>query len=344
MSLDKRFLVSVADAIVRDPDTKDIIMISKANISTGFEITLDSNEIAGGFNNQLQFVHYYNRRIALSIESSEWRKDFLASQVGVDIATRNDDVFKNECIMITSGAGTVTEDPTGNVTLINESGALLSITPSGRDLSGVSVADGEYTVIYMRNTQVEAIDIDAGTTPSILDVTLTIPEFNQSGRVGTLEIEIPRLSLNGNFTLNFTADGVSSSMLSGQTLAISDNECETGQVYAVVRFIPENAATLSLQGIVGLVNQANFVEAPAGSETTYQINTIGIRGAGYGNRPIPTSELTYAIESGGDADITVSNAGVITVAASGTANDAATVQITHSTQTSLKAEVNVDVV
>ena len=118
-------------------------------------------------------------------------------------------------------------------------------------------------------------------------------------------------------------------------LSVSGTTCTDGDIYAYVSWIP--SATTSTPVAFVAATPATF-EPAAGSEQTQQITVTAVRGGVVQNAVVSTG-LTFAVRSGGDADITVSGTGLITVAASSTSGDEAIIDITYNDGTSDHTDV-----
>lgn len=330
---EKNFVVSVADLLAFDPDTSDFLFSSKANLNTSLEVSMSSTDVRGGFGNKLQYRYYHTRELSATIEATTFEKNFLASNTGSRIATQLEDVYKvDEIVTISSNKGTLKKDvSTANKTVFvtKKDGTKLKSTATGKEFPLVAPDDTKVKVTYQYNTTAEVITIDSGTAPLVLKLILRVPQFDQSGENGMLEIEIPNFQVSGSYSLNLTADGVSTSSMSGTALSKLvddfDNEIE---VYAIIRLIPLNTSDIIYQQIVSSIDGSNLVEASAGSASTYTIKTIGVIGGLFGNRDIPASELSFTAT--GDGDITVASTGVVSVASSATSGDTSTIKVVHS--------------
>lgn len=345
MPLDNNFIVSVADVFAFDPNTNDLLFVTKTNTTTSIDIEMSNTDVRGGFGNQKLLEYFHTRNMSVDLNAATWEKQWLATTVGTTIATQSENVIKEECHTLSSGNGTLDDDPVGDIYVKKPDGNTVRITPTGRDFTVSGLTNEKVSVTYFRSATAERININADTTPQVLRLILKVPQFNSAGVNGSIEIEIPRYQVNGAFTIELTADGVQSSNLSGMALAFDvDGGTDTCDIsaYAIVRIIPETATDITYSSIVGLVGDSNSVDIPEAGGTA-QINVIGIRGGLFANVPI-SSSLTYAMEGTSDPDITVNSSGLITVAGSATSGDAGTVIITYTGQSpNLTAQVNVDV-
>lgn len=339
------FIVSVADVYAYDPNTDELLFITKTNTTTSIAIEMGNTEVNGGFGNATLLQFYHSRKLNVDLMASTWEKQWLATSVGTTIATKSDKALKTECITLVGGAGTVSETPIGDIAVTKPDGSIIMVTPTGSDFVVAGLTTEKVTVTYFRSKLQEQVVIDSKATPSVLKLVLKVPQFDQAGINGSIEIEIPRYQTNGSFNIELSADGVQSSNLSGTALAFDidggDNTCDTS-AYAVVRIIPETATSITYAGIVGQVGDTNDVELAIDSSA--QIDVLGIRGRVFANVPI-TENLTFAMDATSDADITVDANGLITVAGTATATDVGIVDITYTGQTpNLTAKVFVEVI
>ena len=98
------FLVSVANALVVDPITRQGIAYGKANISSAFELSMANTDVRGGINNALLYRFMHDRDLAINIEQAIFAKTFLGLNVGSTVLNSTVNVVNTECIQLTAGA------------------------------------------------------------------------------------------------------------------------------------------------------------------------------------------------------------------------------------------------
>lgn len=333
--MSNRFIVSVANAIARDPSTKQGIFYGKTNLTSAFTLAMSESEVRGGINNSLLFTYKHTRSLSISIEQAIASKSFLALNTGAElqgsVATR---ILATECVTF-SGTGTATlaNTPTDNdrtkITVFLGDGRIaIPELLSGSTITYADGANQKLTVIYEYTGTVDMISIETTKPPRIIDLTL-IAEVRDSQR-GLIEyqhINIPSFQIDGNYELSFAADGVSKESLTGKALSVEGETCSDGDIYAYVKWVPVSGATDS-PSIVDIVTTPS---APILSSTgTVQLVTKATYGGIYAPQRI-LSGLTYTVTPTGK--FTVSAGGLVT-AGTVTSSDTATIEITYTKDTS----------
>jgi len=321
------FVVSVANALLLNPSTNAAILYGKANLNSTFTLSMASTPVRGGINNALIYQYMHDRDLAISIESATCGKDVLALNVGSSILNGSVNVWKSECVQLTANSGLVTETPVGNVNVQKADGTWVVVTPSTKT---ITVSGGGSTAVWAHYLYADVVDrITIGTTvpPSIVKLILTAEVRTKStGLIEYLQIEVPYFQVDGNYELGLTADGVSTEKITGNALSVDGTNCTDGDHYAYVSWIPVTATSVAYSDIY---ITPNVFEPAAATLLTQQLTVMGVKGGVYANTNI-TSLCTFAKESGGDADISVSVGGLITSAATSTAADTAVITATYT--------------
>jgi hypothetical protein len=320
---DNTFLVSVAKAIGLNPNTQEAIFYGKANLSSAFNLTMQSTDVRGGVNNPLLYKYYHDRDLEINIEQAVFEKTFLALNVGSAILNETVNVLKTECVTLSGGNGTLDETPVGNVSVIKADGTIISVTPVGDAITVAGGGNTKVTAIYRYSDTVDRVTVNTTTPPSTITLILIAEVRDNKGNVvEELQIEVPSFQISGNYNLALSADGVSQEALSGMALAVDGTSCADGEIYAYVSWIPVSSTTVSVAAIA--ITPDKFEPAVGNLPATQQLTVTGIRGGVYGNVNV-TSDCTFTKLSG-DADITVSAGGLITVAGTATAADSAIIE------------------
>lgn len=320
------FLVSVANVLALNPTTNAALFYGKANLNSSFTLSMQETPVRGGTNNSLLYTYVHDRDLEVSIESATFGKDILAINVGSSITNGSVNVWKSECIQLSTNVGTLTETPVGNVEVQKSDGTWATITPSGTSITVSGGGDTKVWAHYQYAETVDRITIGTTTPPNTVKLIFTA-EVRTQGRGLTeyLQIEVPNVQINGNYTLSLGADGVSTETITGKALSVDGTTCSDGDYYGYVSWIPVSS-TVSYSEI--FATPAVFEPAVGDLPATQQLTVMGVRGGTYANTNI-TSSCTYAMASGSDSDITVgASTGLISVAGTGSASDAGTVEIT----------------
>ena len=132
----------------------------------------------------------------------------------------------------------------------------------------------------------------------------------------TLQYNIPKFQVSGNYELSLSADGVSSESLSGKALNVKAENCNTGDMYATIKWVPVSA---SAQQVTGIIIANGDIKAAAETAATYQLNVLGIKGS-IDNRMLLVDGVTFEIDPT-LTGVTLSN-GTITIEDTATAGEA----------------------
>jgi hypothetical protein len=308
------FLISVCDAIVRDREADQIMIYAKTEMESTMSQEVASQEIAGGFENKLLFDHNHTKRLNFTLNDARFDEGYLAINSGVLIENVAKDVYKRDIITLdASGNGVASSTPVGKV-FIKGSTGIVSVTPSGSNFTYLQFASQKVEVVYKYNTNVDSIDFNASKFSKTYELTLIGKRFNKTGQSAEIQIIIPNWKPTGSFSLNFTAEGNTTSPIEGKALAddITDS-------YGSLNIVPVNQ-TITYSAIASIPTNA----ALSSSNSTVQITTYGIRGGSYANVLFDASACTYV--SSTTATATVNSSGLVTRAASGTT----TITITHT--------------
>lgn len=310
------FLVSVADVILRNATTGAAIAYGKANISSAFTLSMQSADVRAGINNPLIYSYYHTRELSVNVEQATFDETILSLNAGTSILVGNVNVLQTDCLTLSSsGSGTITLTPVGDVSVILPSGAIEVVTPAVKTITVSGGASALVTAIYVTSKSANLVTIESTTPPSIVDLTL-IAEIRASNLTTVkkyLQINIPRFQVAGNYTLNLAANGVSNQALEGKALVSTANDCTTGDYYAKVSYIPVTGST-EYSSIAAIPSTIAWAKSTAQSS---QISVLGIRGGVYANTNI-TSDCTYVRSGSSGSGITVGSAGLITTSASST--------------------------
>lgn len=311
----KTFLVSTADFALFY--NEQLACTGTTNLNTSIEVSMEEQNVNAGKGNKLIYSFKYGRELNVTLEAADWKLEYLAANVGNDISTGLADMYNiAECVTITEGVGVLPATPIGDVAVELNDGSIVTVTPTGTniDLTAKGVTSGTVNVTYKYNDTAKTLVIDADTSPKVYKLVLDADKHNNKlGKVGTVQIVIPSYQPSGNFTMEFTPDGVSSTNIDGKALAVEGDTCEDGNaVYAYVNETDDSASSVSVTDIAATPSVITL--AP---EETQEISVIGFRGGMYSNIEISNEDCEFASAQSGTA--TVAD-GVITAVAAGTTN------------------------
>lgn len=313
--MSNQFLVSVANAILRDPTTGNAIAYGKTNITSAFTLTTAQTDVRGGINNPLLYTYIHDRALEIKIEQATFDKAVLGLNVGQLVTNGAVNVTQTDCLVLSSsGSGTITLTPIGNVTVFLPDGTIETVTPSTKDITVSAGANQRVDAVYITSTTADQIIVETIQPPSVVDLTLLAEVRDNTGViVENLQINVPRFQVMGNYTLSLTANGVSNQALEGRALTTASTDCTSGDYYAKVTWIPVTASAVAVSSIAAIPSTITF-SAGGTLPATQQITVLGIRGGQYANANITTS-CSY-VKSSGCATITVNaTTGVVSASA-----------------------------
>lgn len=212
----RKFLTSVGDAYFYD--TNDVLLFSsKTLLNSDMEVTLASSEVRGGRGNQLLYRYFHTGALNITLNDTQFNLNMLGSTVGSDVATGNN-VFTEETITLgAAGTGTVLGTPLaiqgtalyGWVTQIDQT--IERVTFSGSTFATSSGSSGDVVCVryYAADAASRSITIPANVIPKIGKLIIEA-QLNSSdettNKIGVVQIDIPKFSLSGSFTLTMASD------------------------------------------------------------------------------------------------------------------------------------------
>jgi hypothetical protein len=309
-------LVSVAEVKFFDPITDYELGSAFALTDSGISSDMQSAEVRGGFMNQLLFDIKHTRSFSINFTSATFKPVYLAFQTGTDIVVGAKNVYIfDDCVTATNGTITLSRTPVGPVNVQLPNGTMIDIaTPAGATINVGAGIDGECICSYAySNAKVSNISINADTQPKTVKAVMHVRAQEQNGTIGTYEVVIPRLKFTGTIDFSFTADGVSSTNISGTALSYADTGACGQQKYADWTFIPDTASVVEPIAIASVPSKISLAVDGNITPTIY-----AIRGGLYSNELLTTG-LEFASDATGIATVDAAT-GVITGVAAGNAN------------------------
>lgn len=332
----KNFLVSTADFALYYNDI--LACTGTTNLNTSIEVSMQEQNVNAGKGNKLVYSFKYGRELSVTLEAADWKLEYLAANTGSKITEGLTDVYKiGECIQITEGIGVLPAEPVDDVAVELGNGLIVTVTPENStiDLSKYGVKNESVKVTYRFNKIAKSVTIDADTAPYVYKLVLDADKHNnQLGKVGSVQVIIPSYQPGGNFTMNFTPDGVSSTNIDGKALAVEGDSCADGSaVYAYVKEFDETAKAMQISEIAATPGEVEL--SMTDSDKTATISVIGLKGALYSPVKLTNTDCTFVSDTPATAN--VDDDGVITAVAAGTAK----ITVTYN---DFSDEINVTVV
>lgn len=321
----KNFLVSTADFAFYVGDV--LACTGTTNLNTSLEVTTEEQEVNAGKGNKLVYSFKYGRKLSATLEAADWRLEYLAMASGSKITEGMTDVYKlGEHVSLTDGIGALSAAPVGDVAVELPNGSFVTVTPAdGKiDLTAYGLTnEGDCArATYRYNRMAKSITIDSDTVPMCGRLVLDVDKHNNKlGKVGSVQITIPSYQLNGNFNIELTPDGVTSTSLEGKALAVENDCCSEGSVYAYIKEFDETASAVSVLEIAATPATVNLDMTDSVSAT---ISVIGLKGSLYS--PVELENAACEFVSDTPSVATVDGTGVVTAVASGSAKITVTYQ------------------
>jgi len=324
------FLVSVADAILRNATTGAGIAYGKANISSAFTLSMQKTEVRGGRNNPLLYSYYHDRLVEINIEEAIFTSSVLALNAGASVLNAAVTVLGTDCIVLSaSGSGTLTNTPTSStVAVFLPDGTIADVTPSTTTITYLAGAAQRVTAVYEYSDTLDRVTIDTNTPPSVVDLTLIADVYNSAGtNTYKIQINVPNFQISGNYTMNFTANGVASQSLEGNALSNNATDCSGGDYYATVSWIAQSGTTIAVAQIAATPAAIEFDDDSI--PDTSQITVYGLRGGLYTNTNVTTS-CSFVKRAGDADDISVGlHTGLVTAGSDVSGSDVARIDISY---------------
>lgn len=302
------FLVSVANVILRDPNTGNALAYGKTNINSSFTMSMQKTEVRGGINNPILYVYYHDKALEIKIEQATFDKTILGLNAGQLVINGAVNVTQTDCLMSSaSGSATVTATPIGNVTVFFPDSTVQTYVPATKDITGMPAVAQRIDAVYVTSVTADQITVQTTTPPTLVDATLLSEVRDTTGAVVQyLQIQIPRLQISGNYVLAMTANGVSAQALDGMALAYASTDCTTGDYYAKATWILASGTAIPISYIAAVPGKLSFTSTGVKNETV-----LGVRGGIYANANITTS-CSFARYSGETAFTVGAHTGAVT--------------------------------
>lgn len=301
----KEFVVSVADFAFYINDV--LACTGTTNLSSSISVSMQEQAVNAGKGNQKVFSYKYGRELTAQLEAADWKLEYLALQSGSQISKGIKDFYSlNECVTLVDGVGTLGYAPIAGAKVGVElpNGTFQEVTAEGNtiNLSSFGLENEKVRATYQYSAITKRITIDAESTPYIGKLVLQADKHNsRKGKVGTVEIVIPAYSLDGNFDISFTPDGVVSTTLSGTALAVEGDKCsDGGAVYAYITEKDNDDIEIAVSDIV-IVAPATSLKA----SNTMQLSVEGIISSLYAPIELDPESVTFSVNEGEATGTTV---------------------------------------
>lgn len=327
----KKFLVSTADVYGYDSND-NLLFVGKTLLDSSIETTLSNTDVRAGKGNQLQYIYYHTAEMNITINEAQFSLEFLALNTGSAIET-GANIWTEESVTVANGAGVVTKGtPLAVQTqtiygwVTKEDGTVERVAFSGANFT---LADEEYngTVCvryYTNDTAARKVTVYADMLPSTIRLVMVgtlASSDSTTNQIGTVQIEVPRASMTGAFTLSMTPDAVAQTPLSVRALASTEvvGGCDGNRpIYATITEKIDGAKWYD--NVIALAIEGGDFDLTTGATKTLQV--YAIKGDGSAAFLAPVGGLTFA--SSEDSYATVES-NVVTAVAAGNSTIKATI-------------------
>lgn len=249
----KKFLVSTANVFGYD-ENDNLLFVGKTLLDTSIETTLSNTDVRAGQGNQLQYIYYHTAEMNITISDAQFNLDYLALNTGSEKIT-GANVWTEETVEVTSGSGTVKKDPLSITSdtiygwATKKDGTVVRVEFTGKTFTTGDDYTGKVCMrYYAKDDAAKQVVINADMVPSIIHLVMEAILASSdaaTNQIGTVQIDVPRASMTGAFTLSMTPDAVASTPLNVRALSsetASDGSCSGSRpVYATITEIVDGA-------------------------------------------------------------------------------------------------------
>lgn len=311
----KKFLVSTADVYGYDSND-NLLFVGKTLLDSSIETTLSNTDVRAGKGNQLQYIYYHTAEMNITINEAQFSLEFLALNTGSSIET-GANIWTEESVTVSNGAGVVTKGtPLAIQTqtiygwVTKEDGTVERVAFTGANFT---LADSSYngTVCvryYTNDAAARKVTVYADMLPSTIRLVMVgtlASSDSTTNQIGTVQIEVPRASMTGAFTLSMTPDAVAQTPLSVRALASTETAggCDGNRpIYATITEKINGAKWYD--NVIALAIKGGDFDLKSGDSKTLQVYAIKNDGsaaflAPVGGLTFASSETTKATVEGG---------------------------------------------
>ena len=311
----KKFLVSTADVYGYDSND-NLLFVGKTLLDSSIETTLSNTDVRAGKGNQLQYIYYHTAEMNITINEAQFSLEFLALNTGSSIET-GADIWTEESVAVTNGAGVVTKGtPLAIQTqtiygwVTKEDGTVERVVFEGANFT---LSDGSYngTVCvryYTNDAAARKVTVYADMLPSTIRLVMVgtlASSDSTTNQIGTVQIEVPRASMTGAFTLSMTPDAVAQTPLSVRALASTKTAGGCGGNRPIYATITEKVNGAKwYDNVIALAIKGGDFDLKSGDSKTLQVYAIKNDGsaaflAPVGGLTFVSSETSKATVEGG---------------------------------------------
>ena len=327
----KKFLVSTADVYGYDSND-NLLFVGKTLLDSSIETTLSNTDVRAGKGNQLQYIYYHTAEMNITINEAQFSLAFLALNTGSSIET-GANVWTEESVTVTNGVGSVTKGTPlalqtqtvyGWVTKEDETVERVTFSGAQFTLADTSY-DGTVCVRYYTNdSAARKVTVYADMLPSVIRLVMVgtlASSDSTTNQIGTVQIEVPRASMTGAFTLSMTPDSVAQTPLSVRALSstVNGGGCDGNRpIYATITEKINGAKWYD--NVIALAIEGGDFTMTNG--TSKQLQVYAIKNDGSAAFLAPVNGITFASDKPATATV---EGGLVVAKAAGTTTIKATI-------------------
>ena len=327
----KKFLVSTADVYGYDSND-NLLFVGKTLLDSSIETTLSNTDVRAGKGNQLQYIYYHTAEMNVTINEAQFSLAFLALNTGSSIET-GANIWTEETVTVTNGVGNVTKGTPlaiqtqtiyGWVTKEDETVERVTFQGAQFTLSDTSYNGTVCVRYYTNDSAARKVTVYADMLPSVIRLVMvgTLASSDATtNKIGTVQIEVPRASMTGAFTLSMTPDAVAQTPLSVRALAstVSAGGCDGNRpIYATITEKIDGAKWYD--NVIALAIEGGDFDLANGKSK--QLQVYAIKNDGSAAFLAPMNGLTFASDK---TTIATVESGLVVAKANGSATIKATI-------------------
>lgn len=310
----------------------NLFMTAMALTDAGLNVAVSEDVNRGGNSNARLGSYFYDSNLGLTLTSSTFMPEFLATKLG-SVIESGGDVFNVETVT-TSVADTITVAeftpvaPFGDSAVVygwyrlQNSDTWNTITFTGSTATVSGLASGTTVCVKYAYTDASAIrfKINSEIIPDVVYAVMKIPELKvgtsresyvSSSKVGETLVKIPKFQFDPNTDISLTSSGHATIPLSGNALINYDSSCTSGGYYA--ELVRQIYGKDEYQDVKTIVVSDSDIDLTVGDTTTLQVLKMFITNV----LPSQITNTALTFVSNTPATATVSSAGLITALAEG---------------------------
>ena len=344
-----RYLGGVMDVLLFDGT--NLIADAKTLTESTVSCSSDSVEVRGGQGYKLFGKYYHTASFNVTLTDAQFRLDYLALKVGSDVEY-GADVFTTESVILdANGQGTVQGTPikfeemlVGYVHRVgSDKVQKIEFDPTdGKTFTFVGGLDGEEVCVKYLHTNLSAkkLIISSNFVPKTVHLVGRVQEFEDGNLIGYVNFDVPKYQLDAGFEISMSANGVSSTNLSGSAIAVESESCDGTAGYYCI--LSEEELNHSWKDdaveIVAIPEEIEINMAAGAVDETIICKALFDNGI----LPllIPASDLIFSIDVAAANIATVDATGKVTAIGAGTTS----CEITVVDRDDLRDVVNVTVI